>query len=422
MARKPKNAGPGRFRAALVSWLSGGTIDLTNTDFWNDFYNRQSAAGKVVGVDAALQLSAVWACVRLLAETVSTLPMGFFQRLSDGSRVPAVDHPLYTLLRVRPNSQMTAARFWLSVMASLLLRGNAYVEIKRLGARIVSLEILLPQRMVVKQLTTGDLQYVYSDLDGTQRTLSAAQVMHIRGFGTDGLIGLSPVACAREVLGQATAANEYAAKSFAQGMAASGVLAVTGSLKPEQRDALKKSLATFQGSTNAGKVMVTEEGAKFEQISMSPADAQMLQVLSFDIEEICRWFRVHPTMVGHTDKASSWASSSEQMNQQFLTYTLRFWLENIEQEISGALLTPLERGKFFAEFNVEGLLRADSAARAQFYASALQNGYYNRNDVRTKENLTPFQGGEIFTVQSNMMPLDQLGKAAPAPTPETTGK
>jgi len=148
----------------------------------------------------------------------------------------------------------------------------------------------------------------------------------------------------------------------------------------------------------------------------------MLQMLSFNIEEICRWFRVHPTMVGHTDKASSWASSSEQMNQQFLTYTLRFWLENIEQEIAGALLSPVERGQYFAEFNVEGLLRADSAARAAFYASALQNGYYNRNEVRAKENQPPFDGGEVHTVQSNMIPLNQLGKTTPAPTPEPTGK
>ena len=214
-----------------------------------------------------------------------------------------------------------------------------------------------------------------------------------------------------EVFGAAMAADEAAGKVFANGMQASGFLTHEGGvLKENQREQIRESLNKFSGSQNAGKLMVLEAGMKYQGITMDPEAAQMLETRAFNVEEICRWFRVPPFMVGHMDKQSSWAASVEAQNLHFLSNSLRPLLVNIEQEISRCLLTPNERDKYFAEFNVEGLLRADSAARANFYNTALQNGWLNRNEVRQKENMPPVDGGETYTAQSNLLPLEKLGQ------------
>ena len=237
-------------------------------------------------------------------------------------------------------------------------------------------------------------------------------LMHIRGFGLDGVCGILPIQAGRDVIGAAMSADEAAAKVFANGMQASGVLTHdAGTLKPDQRELLRKSLEVYSGSSNAGKLMVLEAGLKYQGITMNPEAAQMLQTRAFQIEEICRWFRVPPHMVGHMDKQSSWASSVEGMNLHFLTNTLRPLLDNLEQEIIRCLIGEAQAGTFYAEFSVEGLLRADIATRRELYASALQNGWMNRNAVARLENQPPIPGGDVYTVQSNLVPLDQLGKA-----------
>lgn len=399
---------PGRVKSALLNWL-GVPIGLTSGTFWEEWFG-QSTSGKNVTVDAALQLSTVWACVRLLSETVSTLPLKLYRRLPDGSRAVATDHPLYRVLCISPNAEMTPGRFMLMIVASLALRGNAFVEKKFIGSRIVALVPLLPQHMRVKRQSNGRLEYIYSE-NGTERPIPEKNLMHIRGFGLDGVCGIMPVKAGREVLGAAMSADEAAARVFAQGLQASGVLTnESGALKPEQREQLRQSLAAFAGSKNAGKLMVLEAGLKYQGITMNPEAAQMLETRAFQIEEICRWFRVPPFMVGHTDKQSSWASSVEGQNLQFLTNTLRPLLDNIEQEIIRCLIGEAEAETVYAEFSVEGLLRADLAARREWYASALQNGWMNRNTVARLENQPLIPGGDVYTVQSNLMPLDQLGQ------------
>lgn len=400
---------PGRVKSALLNWL-GVPIGLTSSGFWKEFYGT-SSSGKSVTVDGAMQLSAVWACVRLLSETVSTLPLKLYRRLPDGSRVDATDHPLYRVLCVSPNAEMTPGRFMLMVVASLSMRGNAFVEKKFIGDRIVALVPLLPQLMVVKRLNNGRLEYTYTE-DGVKRVFTEKNLMHIRGFGLDGVCGILPIQAGRDVIGAAMSADEAAAKVFANGMQASGVLTHdAGTLKPDQRELLRKSLEMYSGSSNAGKLMVLEAGLKYQGITMNPEAAQMLQTRAFQIEEICRWFRVPPHMVGHMDKQSSWASSVEGMNLHFLTNTLRPLLDNLEQEIIRCLIGEAQAGTYYAEFSVEGLLRADIATRRELYASALQNGWMNRNAVARLENQPPIPGGDVYTVQSNLVPLDQLGKA-----------
>lgn len=404
------NKKPGRIKSALLNWL-GVPISLTSGDFWQE-WSGTSSSGKVVTADKAMQLSAVWACVRLLSESISTLPIKIYKSESDGSRSLAKDHPIYRLLCKQPNFEMTPSRFMLMVVASLCLRGNSFIEKKYIGSKLVALEPLLPQNMMVKRSDqTGMLEYKYTDPLGQKtRTIPTNKIMHIRGFGMDGICGMIPVKIGRDVIGAALSVEESAAKIFENGLQSSGFLSSELPLNDEQRERIRSYLLSFVGSKNAGKMMVLEGGMKYNNVTMNPEAAQMLESRTFSIEEICRWFRVPPFMVGHMDKQSSWASSVEGMNMQFLTNTLRPLLVNIEQEISRCLLNGDD--DYYAEFSVEGLLRADSAGRSAYYTTALQNGWMSRNDVRRLENLPPIEGGDIYTVQLNLTPLDQLGQEA----------
>lgn len=404
-----KNKRPGRVKSALLNWL-GVPISLTTGTFWEEWFGT-SSSGKVVTADKAIQLSAVWACVRLLSESISTLPLKIYVRQPDGSRKAATDHPAYSILCRRPNSEMTPSRFMLMVVASICLRGNAFIEKKFIANRLVSLVPLLPQNMVVKRLVTGALEYKYTE-NGNDRVIPVKNIMHIRGFGLDSVCGMMPMKTGRDVIGSAMAVEESAAKIFEQGLQSSGFLSAENALSDEQRERLRSYMAAFTGSKNAGKIMVLEGGLKYQGVTMNPEDAQMLESRSFSIEEICRWFRVPPYMVGHTTKQSSWASSLEGMNLLFLTHTLRPLLVNIEQEIGRCLLDSDD--EVFAEFSVEGLLRADSAGRAAYYTSALQNGWMSRNDVRRLENMPPIEGGDIYTVQLNLTQLKNLESSNPA--------
>lgn len=394
---------PGAIKSALLNWL-GVPISLTTGTFWEEWFGK-SSSGKTVSVDKAIMLSAVWACARLLSESVSTLPLKVYKREKDGSRTLAQQHPAYRVLCKQPNAEMTPSRFMLMLVASICLRGNAFIEKMMIGKKLVGLNPLLPQNMVVKRLDNGMLEYTYTDSRG-KRIIPVDKIMHIRGFGLDGVCGMMPMMIGRDVIGSAMAVEESAAKIFENGIQNSGFISSKSDINPEQRARLKKNLSDFVGSKNAGKVMVLEGDMSYQGVTMNPEAAQMLESRSFSIEEICRWFRIPPFMVGHADKQSSWASSVEGMNLQFLTNTLRPLLVNIEQEIARCLLDGDE--DYFAEFSVEGLLRADSVGRSAYYTTALQNGWMSRNDVRRLENMPPIEGGDIYTVQLNLTPLEDL--------------
>lgn len=400
---------PSRFARAALRFL--GLDGYLNSDTELLRMMASTASGKHVTVDSALQLSAVFSCVSLIAETVSTLPLKVYRRKDDGSRELAKEHQLYTLLCRSPNYEQTPARYLLMVAASICLWGNSFTEIIRspITKRIISLNPLLPQNMTVKRdKDTKMLKYIYTE-NGVKREIDEKSMMHIRGFGIDGVMGIFKIFKARETIGVAQSAEESAGKFFENGLQGSGLLSTNDKLNPEQRERLRDSMTRFMGSKNAGKMMVLENGITYHGITMNPEAAQMLETRSFEIEEICRWFRVPPFMVGHLEKQSSWASSVEGMNMQFLTNTLRPMLVNIEQEIARCLINPADFDTYYVEFSVEGLLRADSKGRAEYYASALDHGWYNRNEVRRKENESPIPGGEIYTIQSALIPLDQVG-------------
>lgn len=367
-------------------------------------------SGVTVTADTALKLSAVWSCVRLRAETVSTLPLHL--RTSDGQF--ATDHPLYRLLHDTPNADMCAAEFWQAVTATQDLWGNAYALIHRnVSGGVVALEPLDADSMTVARSDSGAISYRYNK-GGKTTEYAEADMLHFRGFSLDGLVGLSPIRYAAETLGGQLSANDAAQHEFKNRMKAGGFLK-TGEriLQPEQRARMRQAMAEFSRPENAGNYMILEAGMDVvnSNVRMNPADAQLLESRYFGIEEICRAFGTPPQLIGHTDKASSWASSLDATNMGFLTYSIRPLLVRYEQTIARKLLKPAERGQYSPKFSVEGLLRTDSAARAAFYSQMLQNGVFSRNHVRQLENLPPVEGGDVLTVQVNMTTLDKVGKS-----------
>lgn len=393
----------------LRAWL-GKTIGLSDGSFWAAFFGADSASGKNVTAATALNVSACWACVRLLSETVGTIPLNLYERLPDGQRREASDHPLYDLLHFSPNADQTPAEFWEGRVFGLSLHGNGLArKVIGLKDRIVSLEHI-PVDRVQPRWVDGRLRYRYTWL-GKEFDLDERETFHVRGFGDNPYWGLSPIAFGRHSLGNALAADEAAAKMFANGGQPSVIVKTDKFLTDAQRQNWNKSLEEFKGSQNAGKWMTLEGGFDFEQLSMNPEDMQMLESRAFNVEDVCRWFRVPPFMIGHTEKSSSWGTGLEQQTIGFLTFALAPYLIRIQQRINKSLLSPSDRRRFYAEFNIEALLRADSAARAAFYAAMTQNGMMTRAEGRRKENLRFIEGSDVLTVQSNLVPLDKLGQA-----------
>ncbi len=393
----------------VARWLKKSIAGAV-TVLQSGYGGTDSYSGKSVNVQTALQLAAFWACVRLISETIATLPLQLYQRDARGGRTVAREHWLYTVLHDQPNANMTSVEFWEAVVAQLCLWGNAYCFKTYAGARIISLDPLKPNLMQVKTDLNGALTYHYTTAKGI-KIYGEAEIWHLKGFGIDGLIGLSPVSYARNSLGASMSSDEASGKVFANGMRSGGALKMAQILKPDQRKEIRESLAPeLAGTANTGKLMVLEGGMEYQPLSMNPDDAQMLQTRAFHVEEICRWFRVPPFMVGHSEKSTSWGTGLEQQMLGFLTFALRPYLSRIEQGIKKSLLPPAERAKYHAEFSLEGLMRADSAGRAALYASAAQNGWMTRNEIRELENWPPVDGGDELTVQSNLVPISLLGK------------
>lgn len=367
--------------------------------------------GQNVTVDAAMQLSTVWACVRLISETVATLPLMLYRTGANDTRVTAGDDPLYSLLHSAPNADNTAVEFWEGVALSLCLWGNAYARKEMLGGRLIALTPLDADKMIVARNTSGALEYRYTSPKG-RAVYREDQIFHVRGFGGAGDMGLSPVSFARQSIGAAMSTDELTGSMFANGARPSGVLTVdnNGVLTPEQRKQFQENIIEpFLGSAKSGGVMVLEAGVKFQAVSMTPEDSQFLQTRAFQVEEICRWYRVPPFMVGHTEKSTSWGSGLEQQLIAFLTFSLKPYLSRIEQAISRSLIAPEQRTILKPEFKVEGLLRTDSAARSAFYALMVQNGIMTVNEVRRLENLPPIDGGDVARAQSQNVPLGHNG-------------
>ena len=379
-----------------------------------------STSGKSVTERSSMQMTAVYACVRILSEAIAGLPLQLFRYKEGGGKERATDKNLYRLLHDEPNPEMTSFVFRETLMTHLLLWGNAYAQIIRNGkGEVIALYPLMPNKMSVDRDEKGQLYYTYSraneeaaTMTGNTVILKPSDVLHIPGLGFDGLVGYSPIAMAKNAIGMAIACEEFGAKFFANGAAPSGVLEHPGTIKDpaKVRDSWN---STFGGSANSGKVAVLEEGMKYTPISISPEQAQFLETRKFQINEIARIFRVPPHMVGDLEKSSF--SNIEQQSLEFVKYTLEPWVVRWEQALSRALLSITEKPTYFFKFNLEGLLRGDYQSRMNGYAIARQNGWMSANDIRELENqdrIPAEEGGDLYLINGNMLPLNKAGAYA----------
>lgn len=380
-------------------------------------------AGKQVNERTAMQTTAVYACVRLLAESLAGLSVHLYQYEKDGSKRRVFDHPLHTLLHDEPNPEMTAFVFKETLMSHLLLWGNAYAQIIRSGrGQPLALYPLLPSRMEVDRAKNGRIVYLYKADDDDTRlksrddviTLRKEDVLHIPGLGFNGLVGYSPIAMAKNAIGMALAVEEYGATFFANGAQPGGVLEHPGTIKDIQR--VKDSWnAAYQGGGKAHKTAVLEEGMKYHTIGIPPEEAQFLETRKFQTNEIARIFRVPPHMIGDLDRSSF--NNIEQQSLEFVKYTLNPWVHRWEQALRQSLLLPSEKPTYAVKLNVDGLLRGDYAKRMAGYATARQNGWMSANDIREMENMNRIpaeEGGDLYLVNGAMTKMAEARPAAEA--------
>lgn len=379
-----------------------------------------STSGKNVNEFTAMQTTAVYACVRILSETLAALPLQLY-RYTPGGKERVYDHPLYHLLHDEPNPEMTSFIFRETLMSHLLIWGNAYAQIirDRLG-RVQGLYPLRPDKMTVCRDESGQIYYIYTKTTDEnpairpygQVPLRKDEVLHIPGLGFDGLVGYSPIAMARNAVGMTMACEEYGASFFANGASPSGVLEHPGVLKDpaKVRDSWN---AVYQGSANAHKVAVLEEGMKYQQIGIPPEEAQFLETRKFQLNEIARLYRIPPHMIGDLEKSSF--NNIEQQSMEFVKYTLDPWVIRWEQAMQKALFLPEEKKQFFLKFNVNGLMRGDYESRMTGYSIGRQNGWLSANDIREMEDMNPVpeeEGGNLYLVNGSMTKLKDAGAFA----------
>lgn len=406
MAQK-KSGQPGRSLKEIVrDWLVVGPSPKVRDP--QNAAPSSSVAGVPVNDAAAMRLSAFWACVRLISSTIGSLPFPVYTVDSDGSRNIARDTPLYKVLHESPNADQTPADYWEFVAISLLLRGDHFARKITDRGRLLALEPINPAIVSVRRRENGSIGYRWTD-NGESFDLTDEDVFHVRGFGGGPLRGLSTITYARESLGLAIAADQAAGSLFRKGANPSGILATEIALSKEQHAEAEALIqGKYTGAMNNGTPMVLGHGFKWHSVTMNADDAQLLESRGWSVEEICRWFGVPPFMIGHNEKTTSWGTGIEQMLLGFQKFTLNPYLRRIEQSVRKQLLSPAERSRgMFGEFNLEGLLRADSLGRSRFYESALRNKWMVVNEVRAKENLPPVPWGNEPMVQMQDIPLSE---------------
>ena len=384
------------------------------------FFFGQSSAGTNVTERTAMQMTAVYACVRVLAESIACLPLHVFRRGEDGNREKAEDHPLSFILHDEPNPEMTSYVLRETLMTHLLLFGNAYAQVLRNGrGQVLGLYPLMPNKMSVEREENGHLFYRYSRYNEQQKDgtviLSPEDVLHIPGLSYDGLVGLSPIAACRNAVGMGLAADEYGSRFLSNGATPAGVLETPTLIKDvsKLRDSWEKA---YGGTGNAGRVAILEEGVTFKPISMSPQDSQLLETRQYQLTEIARIFRIPPHMLQDLSRATF--SNIEEQSLEFVKYTLNPWIIRWEQGMSKALLNAEEKCRYSIRFNVDGLLRGDYKSRMEGYRIGVSSGILSVNDCRRLENmdlLSEEEGGNYHLVQGAMVRLEDAGIYAASP-------
>lgn len=375
-----------------------------------------------IGPDGALQLSAVWSCIERRATTLASLPLFVYERkIGQAHKDVARSSLLFGLLHDSPNTRMTPFEFWRAMVMNHDLRGNAYARIERNAAgEAVALWPMPADQVEVIVLADGAMVYAYQ-IDSDVAVYAEANVLHLKGLG-NGTVGLAKLEFMRATTHEAAAAQTSATRMFGNGGKPTGVLTIDRVLTPEQRSAVRANFAEMSVG-NAARMFTLEADMKYQQISLSPEDQQILETRRFTVEEICRWFDVPPVLVHHSN-VTTWGSGVEQIVAGFHKFTVRPMVVSIEQAVTKRVLTARQRATLSVEFNIDALLRGSPGERATFYANGLQNGYLTRNEVRQWENLPPDTSAQAnqLTAQSNLVPLDKLGTSQPASAPAEPAK
>jgi HK97 family phage portal protein len=370
-----------------------------------------SKSGQTVNADTALKSSAVLACVKVLSESIASLPLMLYKRLGDGGKDVADNHSLYFLLHDMPNPDMTSFELREMLVGHVSLRGNAYCfkEMTE-GGEVIALWPLHPAFMTVEK-KENMIIYRYRDpMTNKERIIPPDFIWHIKGLSSDGITGLAPVSLARESIGLSLSQEDYASAFYHNYGQPGGVLEYPGTMQPDQIERLKEQWMTSHTGSNAFRPAVLSGGLKWVSVGMNNTDAQFLESRNFSIEDICRIFRVPAVLVQHPDKSATYASA-EQFFLSFVTHTIRPWAERIEQSISRCLLTKKENKKYFAEFKLDSLVRGDIESRYRAYQLGLQNGFLCVNDIRSLENMNPIpdnEGGNDYFKPLNIGKLNQV--------------
>ena len=360
-------------------------------EFWFEPVSARTGSGMRVSPDSALRLAAVYACVRILAETMASLPLVVYQRRADGGKDKVTDHWLYRLMAKRPNRYQNPFEWREMLQGHLALRGNAYNQIiTNPRGEIIELMPIHPDRVKIELLPSGEYRYRVTDRSGTEVILPRGEVWHLRGLSSDGLMGMSPIELARENLGMALAAQDYGARFFANdAKPTGGWIEFPGTFKDnEAKKVFRESYQQAQSGANRGKVLVLENGMKFHEVGVTNKDAQFLELRKFQITDIARLFRVPPHMIADLERATF--SNIEQQSLEFVMHTMTPWAERWEASIESELL--LEGDDIEIEFDFANLMRGDAASRSSYYQSGIQNGWLTRNEARIAENLNPIDG------------------------------
>lgn len=393
----------------IWTWLGGSGTARNAGDQISGPMGYAAPSPVEVNEDSAMQLSAVWACVRLLSETVASLPVNVYRKTATGREL-APDHWLSLLMARKPNRYQTKVEFFETLMLNLALHGNAYAKITKVGGKIRSLLPLMASQIETKLLPDGSVVHLYH-ADGNVDVLSADSVWHVKLYG-NGIVGKSPLAFGRNMFGIAQAAEQSVSKIYANGGKPSGVLSFDRLLTPAQRASVRENFATLTTGTD-DRLLVIEQGMKFDAVSMSPQDIELLASRKHQIDEIARWFGVPSILINQNEGTTTLGSSAAEIISGFYKLNLRPYLERIEASVKTWLFTPEEANQYEFEFDFEGLLRSDLKSRLEGYRTAVAGTILTPNEVRRIEGWPRVDGGDVLLSQVNMTPIDKLGQVAP---------
>lgn len=404
---------------AAVQPRDGGTLITSSEDLERVMTGAVSGAGMSVTPSSAMRVATVYACVRIIAGSVATLPLHIKRRVDDRTREDASDHALWSLLRRRPNQWQTPAQFRRMMQAHLLLRGNAYALIVRSRGRVIGLVPLHPDRVEVKQADDLSLAYTYTRKDGRRVPVAQSEMFHLVGLTLDGVMGVSPITYARETIGLSLAMERHGSRTFKNGAQPSNVLKHPGKIGPEGRENLRASLDEYRsGGEMEGKTLILEEGMEVSALSMTAEDAQWIESRKFSRTDIAMFFGVPPHMIGDTEKSTSWGTGIEQQSIGFRTFALEDHLTTWEEVINRDLV-PESEPEIYARFNRKALVRGDLKARQGFHVAMLQWGVYSPNEIRALEDDNPREGGDIYYDPPNTAGGEKEDRDEPEKAPES---